>query len=155
MNIREAAVSHLATRSRTCGEMRMYLLKKGFDEAEIEKTVSELKELNYLNDLEYVIAYLNYGFTKGKGIKLIKYELSDLDVDRDTIEDGIAVYEEEYGISIEEEETERAFKEAMKVAGDSEIDDKIKARAARRLSSKGYGSETVFRVLEMLGKQDI
>ena len=112
MNIKEAAVRYLEHRSHTCGEMRAHLAQKGFEAEEIRQTVEELKALHYLDDFQYTIAYLNYGFSKGKGIRLIKYELYDKEVDSNTIEDAMCFYEEEYGVSLDDFEIERAMEQA-------------------------------------------
>ncbi len=155
MNIKEAAVRYLEHRSRTCGEMKAHLIQKGFEMPEIQKTIEELRELHYLDDFQYTIAYLNYGFSKGKGMKLIKYELYDKEVDSNTIEDAICSYEEEYGVCLDEYEIERAIEQAAKVADGALPDDRMTAKIARRLSSKGYSSDVIFKVIGQLGKQEI
>ena len=144
MNIKEAAVRYLEHRSRTCGEMRAHLAQKGFEAEEIRQTVEELKALHYLDDFQYTIAYLNYGFSKGKGIRLIKYELYDKEVDSNTIEDAMCFYEEEYGVSLDDFEIERACP-----------DEKMTAKIARRLSSKGYSSDVIYKVIGQIKKQEL
>lgn len=154
MNIKEAAVRYLEHRSRTCGEMKAHLAQKGFEETEIQQTIEELKQLHYLDDFQYTIAYLNYGFSKGKGIKLIKYELYDREVDSNTIEDAMSFYEEEYGVCLDELEIERATEQAAKITEDRPIDDKMTAKIARRLSSKGYSSDVIYKIIGKIKKQE-
>ncbi len=154
MNIKEAAVRYLEHRSRTCGEMRAHLAQKGFEASEIQQTIEELKQLHYLDDFQYTIAYLNYGFSKGKGIKLIKYELYDREVDSNTVEDAMCSYEEEYGVSLDEFELTRAMEQAMRAADGACPDEKTAARIARRLSSKGYSSDVIYKVIGQIRKQE-
>lgn len=155
MNIKEAAVRYLENRPRTCKEMRDRLLEKGFETEDIEKTIEELKDLNYLNDIEYVPVYINYGFSKGKGIKLIKYELFEKGVSSNDIEDGIALYEEEYGYDFYEDERERAMSQALKVTDGKLPDEKMVGRIVRRLSSKGYDQNIVWSIVEELRKGEM
>lgn len=155
MNIKEAAVRYLEHRSRTCGEMKAHLAQKGFEEAEIQQTIDELKQLHYLDDFQYTIAYLNYGFSKGKGMKLIKYELYDKEVDSNTIEDAMGFYEEEYGVCLDELEIERALDQASKITEGRQPDDKMTAKIARRLSSKGYSTDVIYKVIGQIKKQEI
>lgn len=153
MNIKETAVNYLADRPRTCFEVRKKLEDKGFDRDDIERTVEDLLSLNYLNDTEYVIAYLNYGFSKGKGIRLIKYELHEKGVSSDDIEDGILLYEEEYGYDFEKDERIRARAQAEKICDGQVPDEKMRGRIARRLTSKGFDSSVIASVLNGLGRQ--
>lgn len=155
MNIKEVAVRYLEHRSRTCGEMKKHLADKGFSEAEVKQTVEELKQLHYLDDFQYTIAYLNYGFSKGKGIKLIKYELYDKEVDGNVVEDAIDFYEEEYGVEIKAYEIERAKQQTLKISAGAEIDEKVMAKIARRLSSKGYTGDVIYSVIGILKKQEL
>ena len=155
MNIKEEAVRYLEHRSRTCGEMKAHLAQKGFAEDEIRQTVEELKDIHYLDDFQYTIAYLNYGFSKGKGIKLIKYELYDKEVDSNTIEDAMRFYEEEYGVSLDDFEIERAMQQAERVTDGVRPDEKMTAKIARRLSSKGYSSDVIYKVIGQIKKQEI
>lgn len=150
MNIREAAVRYLENRPRTCTEMKRRLTEKGFEKEEIEKTVEELISLGLLNDREYVNMYINYGFSKGKGIRLIKYELYEKGISSEDIDEGISEYEEEYGYDFSAGEKERAMAYALKICEDGSIDEKTKARLARRLSSKGFESRVIYSVINEL-----
>ena len=146
MNIKDTAYRYLSSRPRTCRQMRDKLREKGFGEDEIEETISELTELGYLNDEDYVVAYISYGFGKGKGMKLIRYELSARGVDNNTIEDGIHRYSEESDYDTVQGEYERA----MEIA--SKIDPFVPEKAARKLMSKGFESPVVWETVNKLKK---
>ena len=150
MNIYDTALKRLASRSRTVKEMKEYLLDKGFDGEEIGQLVADFTEYGYLNDEEYCRQYFRYAFGKGKGTALVFRELEEKGVDTCIIED---VYEEE-AFSLDEKAL--AMKEAEKVirlAGEEPpYSEKLVARVARRLHSKGYGSDTVYRIVGELRK---
>ncbi len=158
MNINEAAIRYLEHRPRTKMEMKKHLQEKGFEEEKIQEAMEELVALNYLNDMEYVVAYLNYGFSKGKGIKLIRYELYDLGVSSEDVQNGIYRFEEDFGYDLEREERDRAMKQARKIVDENEILDERKAmKLARRLSSKGYETDLIWSVINQLraeGEED-
>ena len=148
MNIKDTAFRYLESRPRTVKQMRDRLREKGFEEEEIENTIEELIDFGYLNDEEFVIAYINYGFTKGKGIKMIRYELYSKGVDDNTIEDGMMRYSEEYDYDFNEGEYERAYEIASK------IDPFDPKKAARKLQSKGFSSSVVWDTVGKLKKDE-
>ena len=121
--------------------MRDRLKEKGFDEEAVEKTVAYLTEAGYLNDEDFVIAYLNNAFTKSKGLRMIRFELSDLGVDRYTMEDGFKRYSDEYGYDFDGGEYERALEFIEK----QELDDPVKI--SRKLSYKGFDYQVINKVI--------
>ena len=142
---------YLARRSHTCAEMRRHLLQKGFDEEAVTAVINEFIEYGYLDDSRYCRQYFDYAFGKGKGKRLVFAELREKGVDGDTMrfafEDWQADGEEEY------KEKEQAMAEASKVlrmADKEEIDEKLLAKAARRLQSKGYSSDVIYSVIGAL-----
>lgn len=74
-------------RPRTEAEIRRRLGKITKEEALIDKAVAKLKDLNYLNEEEFVRRWQEDRQTfKPKGIKLIKLELQRLGVEKETID---------------------------------------------------------------------
>ncbi len=128
--------------------MRDRLKEKGFEEEAIEDTIAKLLELGYLNDEDFVIAYINYGFGRGKGIRLIRYELHTKGVDNNTIEDGMHRYSEEFDYDFAQDEYERAMEIAQKIEPFSAD------RVARKLTSRGFESSVVWETVNKL-KKDI
>ena len=53
MDIKDTALRYLASRPRTCGEMRKFLRQKGFEEMEIEDTIEGVRNRRDLNDADY------------------------------------------------------------------------------------------------------
>lgn len=149
-SIEEAALRHLSARSRTVGEMRRYLDGKGFDREEAEALVARFLDFGYLDDSRYCREYLRYAMSKGKGKRRIFAELREKGVDSAVIETAYADYCQEEG---EPDERQRAREEADKVLRSAGFGDgtpapeKILARAARRLASKGYSSDVIYSVI--------
>ena len=151
IDIRDAAAKYLAYRSHTCREMQKHLLQKGFSEEETAQTVAEFIECGYLNDRRYCMQYFDYAFGKGKGRRLVFAELKEKGVDSDTMQFAFEDWEADCENGYDEKE--RAFAEAEKVlrmAEKKEIDEKLLAKAARRLQAKGYSSDVIYSVIGAL-----
>ena len=143
MDIKDTALRYLASRPRTCGEMKNFLRQKGFEEPEIDDIIDHLRNLRYLDDLEYCRQYFDYAFGKGKGLFRVKRELEEKGVENSTIQIAFEDYE------AEETEFERAKKQAEKIAAGKPADQKLAGRIGRRLSSLGYSSELIYRIVGM------
>lgn len=148
MDINDVAVRYLAYRARTAKEMYDYLLKKGYDEEGINKTIENLKELKYIDDVSYVNQYIRYGFSKRKALYRIKRELNQKGVNQYDIEDGIYMFEDENEIDINQIEKANAKREVEKILGSKdEIDQKLLDKAGRRLNTLGYPTGMIFSIL--------
>ena len=147
MNINDAALRYLSSRSRTVFEMKRQLGQKGFEEKEIDDLIAEFRDCGYLNDLRYCQEYFQYAFGKGKGKRLVFNELREKGVDQAVIDIAF----EEFDLDVDE--VSRAREEAAKVLRIAEIEvgqpipEKILARIARKLQSKGYNSDTIYSVI--------
>jgi len=147
MNIRDSAFMYLEHRSRTVKEMEIYLSAKGFDKYEITDTISELENFNYLNDEEYVIAYIDYSLRKKRGKLRMIADLQQKGVADDKIRDGFLAYEDERGIDISAEEEILARKEASDILGESELDRNILGKIGRHLSNLGYDQNIIYKII--------
>lgn len=148
MDINDVAVGYLAYRARTAKEMKDYLLKKGFEESDIEKTIEYLKERRYIDDVSYVNQYLRYGFSKHKALYRIKRELEQKGVSQFDIEDGIFMFEDENQKDINDIQMANALKEAEKILSSKvEIDKKLLDKVGRRLNTLGYSTGMIYSIL--------
>ncbi len=87
------AINYLSYRMRTKLEMKRYLLKKEFSEAPIERILSRLEEEKLLNDPEFAMAFVRTRINLStKGPQMVKKELNDLGVDKNTIEKALMQY---------------------------------------------------------------
>lgn len=159
LDIRDAAAKYLAFHSHTSMEMRKHLLQKGYEEEAVTEVVAEFKEYGYLDDSRYCMQYFDYAFGKGKGKRLVFAELKEKGVDSDIVQFAFEDWEAEHGSDYDEKG--RAREEASKVlrmAGvefeDFDeirgVDEKLVAKVARRLQSKGYGSDVIYSVIGVL-----
>ena len=159
-DIRDVAAKFLAFRSHTIAEMRKFLKQKDFDEEAIDALIEDFVEYGYLDDERYARDYFAYALSKGKGKRVIFSELKEKGVDHDIIQFAFEDLEDGY------DEKGQAWEEARKVlrsAGvefdfDEEIceeskariDEKLIAKTARRLQSKGYSSDIIYSVIGAL-----
>ena len=142
----EAASAYLANRMRTVHELRKHLKEKEYDTSEIDETVDELIALHYLDDNLYAERYYEYNREKKRGIKRAAAELKERGVDETIINNA----GEDFLYNNKVDEYEDALAVALKVAEGREVDDKLVAKIARKLETKGYGGGDILRVLETI-----
>ncbi|MDO5414609.1 MAG: regulatory protein RecX [Bacillota bacterium] len=147
----ERAVSYINIKPRTAYQVKKYLKDKGYEEDVIAEVTDQLKEYRYIDDMEFSLMYFRYGFEKGRGVSRIKRELSEKGVSSDIID---IAYEEL-------EDIPDQFEMAMEighgaVAGidikelDFDTKQKLKAKIGRRLMSRGFSSDVVYKVIGRL-----
>ena len=151
MDVRERAVSYLNIKPRTKVQVIKYLRSKGFEDDEIRETVEELEEYHYIDDLNYSIMYFEYGFEKGRGLIRIKRELEEKGVSADIIE--AAYYEleqvpDQYEAALD---IARGMLTGVDIGAlDYNGKQKLKAKIGRRLSSRGFSMDVVYKVINEL-----
>lgn len=152
MNINDVALRRLSSRNRTQWEMRKYLTEKGFTIEEVNRVIGEFKDYGYLDDFRYCQEYFNYAFSKGKGKKRVRRELTEKGVDPAVIDRAFDEYEveiDEYAMA--REEADKILRIADLPAGEP-ISEKIQGRIARKLATYGYGSDIIYRIIGELRK---
>lgn len=145
------AVAYINHKPRTRQQVIQYLAQKDFDRDVIEEVVAELTEYHYIDDFNFSVLYFQYGFEKGRGIGRIKRELSEKGVASDVIE---CAYEELDEIPDQEE---MAMAIGASVVSGIDLDTlsyeekrKLQAKVGRRLASRGFSSDVVYRVIKRL-----
>jgi len=151
-NIKDIAIKYLAYRDHTVFEMAKHLKEKEFDQLEIDKVISELLELKYLDDYNYCRKYMPYSAGKGKGKEKIKMELVHKGVEKQIIEKAM-IDEETEGELLSISELERALFQGEKALSSQEITEKALAKVGRRLSTLGYSTDIVYKVMGILMKR--
>ena len=158
MNSIDRAIYYLNIKPRTRQQVIDYLEKKEFPSEEIEETIKELEEYHYIDDLNYCKMYFELGFEKHKGIGRIKRELAGKGVSKEVIEE--AFNELEYV----PDQFEMALEAGRSILSDAGIYDddfaveemgyqekqKLKAKIARRLATKGFATEIIYDVIREL-----
>jgi len=154
MDINDTAMRYLENRAHTKQEMKEYLLKKGFEEADADDAVQRLSEVRYLDDVSYSAQFLKYGFGKGWSVNRVKQELRKRGVSDNDIVQGIYAYEDENETDIESGEAGRAFVQAEKFMRTAEAaDQKTMGRLGRRLSGFGYAPGVVYKTVGLVMKK--
>lgn len=147
MNIHDIAARRLSTGSRTCKELKDYLLKKDFTQEEIDKLILEFIDYGYLNDERYCHEYFSYAFGKGKSKSRAFYELRTKGIEQSVID---IAYEEYEG---DTDERKRAMEECRKILKKCDVEDgdkipeKVLGRIARNLNSKGYSADIIYSII--------
>lgn len=149
-NIYDAAYRHLANRSRSVKELRQYLLKKEYEEENIDALIEDFLKCGYLNDFNFALEYCRYAAGKGKGKKRIFAELAEKGIAKDVAEmafDEFADSDDDYS---EEEAARQAAAKVLRLAGIEEgepVPDKVRARIARNLAQKGFSTDLIYRII--------
>ena len=155
----EIAAAYLANRMRTVAEMRQHLEDKEFSESEIMETLNDLIGLRYLDDYAYALRYYEYNSSKHRGSRRAMRELEEKGVDRETIRFALEDYLYESGIDEYTMALEIARKEVYATSDEfgegadtdnpekKRVDDKIIARVARKLESRGFANADIVKVL--------
>ena len=147
----ERAASYINIKPRTAWQVKRYLKEKGYEDEVISEVVDQLKEYRYIDDLEFSLMYFRYGFEKGRGISRIRRELAEKGVSSETID---IAYEELEDIP---DQMEMAMEIGRSVIADIDTDDmdfdtkrKLQAKVGRRLMSRGFSSDVVYKVIGRL-----
>ena len=153
----EAAAVLLDSRGYSKKEIEKKLVSKGYSQSEAKETSELLESRGYIDDAEYARSLAVRLFEKGKGVLAVKRELSDRGIDGN-IASSICEELMENDFS----QIEAAMSLAMKTAGlrnRSEcdellpcIDDKMKAKIARKLSAAGYETSVIVKIFAKLDR---
>ena len=156
----EAACSYLANRMHTTAEVRKHLESKEYDEYEITEAVNDLIGMRYLDDYLYAARYYEYNRDKRRGVMRAERELIEKGIDRETARNAKEDFLYEQGVDEYSDALETARREVCikkDVYGDTvtarKMDDRLSAKIARKLESKGYSRSDIFRVLDTLRRE--
>ena len=158
----ETAAAYLANRMRTVYELRKHLRDKEYSPEEIDEAVEELIGLNYLDDYQYALRYYEYNREKKRGTLRAEKELAEKGVDKEIIRNAKEDFLFEQKVDEYEDALAIARKEVFvpsDIYGEAEtvkeLDDKLSAKIARKLESKGFARGDIFRVLDTLRRETI
>ena len=144
----EVAAAYLANRMRTVAEMRQHLRDKEYSDSEIDECVNDLIGLKYLDDYAYALRYYEYNSAKHRGSKRAMRELEEKGVDKQTIKFALEDYKYESGIDEYTMALEIARKEVFITS------DKLVAKVARKLESRGFANDDIYRVMSEMRRWD-
>ena len=156
----EAAYSFLASRMRTTEEVRRHLESKEYGKDEITETINDLIGMRYLDDYLYSVRYYEYNREKKRGVLRAERELLEKGIDKETAH----IAKEDFLYEQKVDELEDALEIARKevyvpsdVYGEAprmrEVDDRLAAKIARKLETKGFSRGDIFKVLDRIRRE--
>ena len=156
----ETAYTFLASRMRTTEEVRKHLESRGYDTDEITDTINDLIGMRYLDDYLYAFRYYEYNRGKKRGVLRAERELLEKGIDKETarnakedflyeqkvdeFEDALVIAEKELYVPSD------IYGEAPRMRA---VDDRLTAKIARKLESKGFSKGDIFRVLDRIRRE--
>ena len=149
----EVAIRKLAMQDRTSLEIEKSLKDKGYDKETMDDVIIYLKENGYINHNNYGKRFIRYGLSKKWGPFRIEYKLKEKGLSQDEIDIAHEEYEDEENIQLENCYLENAREIAIKIINEQIVDDEYKipdkviAKLGRKLSSLGYDSEMIYKVI--------
>ena len=156
----EAAYAFLASRMRTIEEVRRHLESKEYSEDEITEAINELIGMRYLDDYLFALRYYEYNREKKRGVLRAERELIEKGIDKETAHNAKEDFLYEQNVDEFEDALDIARKEVFvqpDVYGEAprvkEVDDKLAAKIARKLESRGFSRGDIFRVLDTVRRE--
>ncbi|MDE0425011.1 MAG: regulatory protein RecX [Candidatus Poribacteria bacterium] len=144
----ETEDSRPAGRSKTYtkSEMERRLAREGFSEKAIETTVEELIDSGHIRDRKYAENWIVRRLKSNpRGKTLLKHELLDKGVDRETAEQAVAQVEAEDEATLALQIAQKRVKQYRQLPVHV-----AKRRLHGFLARRGFGSEVVRQVLEQI-----
>lgn len=127
--------------------MRERLLRKGYNEDQVQEVLSRLKEAGLIDDLKFAKFWINYRLScKLRSISFIKNELKNKGVDPDIIEEALAGFKE-----FDEKQAVRKLAE-KKIKAMRDVNDPIarKRRLYAYLGRRGFSLNMIREVVDEL-----
>ncbi len=145
-DIKSRALNLLSYRARSVHELTRALGDRGFDKDSITNTIDWLKKSGYLNDSlfasELAASRLR---NKNWGSRKIAFDLGNRGISKEIITKIMGDISEE----VEEAAAENALKKWLRKRGVSlPLEGKLFESAYRHLSSRGFPSTTIYRLLK-------
>lgn len=138
------AISYISKYQKTEKELKDYLIKKGFDEEIVLEVIKKLKEYSFVDDDIYAKNFIK-SKSKKSGKRKLFFELKKRGIDENLINENI----EEYA-----DDSESILPLCEKYLKNKPRDYKTKQKTYRFLSSRGFVSEDIIRVLNKFFKEE-
>lgn len=136
------ALRYLSYRPRSEKEIRDRLMRKNFDPLIIDKVIEKLKEDKFLNDTEFAEWWIDQRQEfKGKSKYVIKNELSEKGIDKQTIETTLDTAKDDY-------ETAKELFEKKKRRFENYTGDEYIKKVTGFLQRKGFSWDIIQKILK-------
>lgn len=145
LKAKDSAFRLLGRRHHSTSELRTKLIKKKFPKEIIQRVLTDLTEKKLLDDEQFAIAYLEEKSVKKKiGLNKLKAELFRKGIDRKIIDKVLLGVDSELSY---EQAMELAQRKSLSLQR-KEIDKKkLKSKIFSFLSSRGFESDVIMKVL--------
>jgi regulatory protein len=141
------ALRYLSYRPRSEKEIRDRLTRKQFDPMIIDKVIEQLKEDKFLNDTQFAQWWTEQRQDfQGKSKYVIKTELSDKGIDRNTIDNTLTNAKDDY-------ETAKEFFERKKRRFERYAGDEYTKKVTGFLQRKGFSWDIIQKILKTNGDE--
>jgi regulatory protein len=149
--IKQSAFRYLGKRIHSANELRIKLKQKKYDSDLIDSVISELKNNNYLNDLDFSSRFADEKIkTKSWGRLKIESELRKKGIAGQIISEAL---ENKFGIGYEIDNAKQLAAGKLKILSARGLEEnKIKEKLFTFLHSRGYDYETIREALDSLLK---
>ncbi len=95
------SLNYLSYRARSSFEVADYLKRKDFDEATIEKVITKLTKAQLLDDMSFARSWItNRNVLKPRSVLMLRRELQQKRIAKDTIEAVLAEYDKDTELAI-------------------------------------------------------
>ncbi|MEW6701366.1 MAG: regulatory protein RecX [Bacteroidota bacterium] len=152
LKAKDSAFRFLSKRHHSAYELRTKLIKKKYPKEIIEIVLKDLADKNFLDDEQFARVYIEEKTIKKKfGVNKLKAELLKRGIDRKIIDKVLSNVDFELSY----EQALELAKRKSELLRRKEIDKrKLKSKIFSFLSSRGFESETIMKVLNNLEPED-
>ena len=142
------SIKLLGARDHSSVELRTKLAQRDFDETAIDAALAELREANYVDDDRYARTFAEQLLRRGRGPMAIRNKLRERGIEGDLAGDAVEALGADW---VEHAQATLEGRFAPDAIADDEP--KAKARIARFLQSRGFGSGDALRALDRARKR--
>lgn len=139
----DKALTHVSATRKTEKQLRDFLSQKGYLPAVIAYVLEKMKDYNFVNDVEYAEAYVEYS-AKKKGKKSIALDLRKRGIHVDKIDEALSGLDEQTQI-------ETATGILQKYMRGKTVDRETLSKAFRYLMGKGFEYDVIKSALTAYG----
>ena len=145
----EKGIFLISLKDRTKKEVRLKLEEKFWNKNAVLKAIEKLEEFGYLNDLNYVISYIE---SKTYGKNRISYNLFQKGIDRSTVEKAYLALDEEKEENIDDVKLEKLIDKNSRKINSSNSRDEKKLKEEQKLiqylARQGFSLDKIFKKLK-------
>ena len=145
----EKGIFLISLKDRTKKEVRLKLEEKFWNKNAVLKAIEKLEEFGYLNDLNYVISYIE---SKTYGKNRISYNLFQKGIDRSTVEKAYLTLDEEKEENIDDVKLEKLIDKNSRKINISNSRDEKKLKEEQKLiqylARQGFSLDKIFKKLK-------